>query len=68
MFIIPVLRNLSEKMLILYNIQTQIRIFMHSLQILCFLMLDLLTSMNQLKRISEPIETLNVADGMLSAG
>ena len=68
MFIIPVLRNLSEKMLILHNIQTQIRIFMHSLQILCFLMLDLLTSMNQLKRISEPIETLNVADGMLSAG
>lgn len=68
MFIIPVLRNLSEKMLILYNIQTQIRIFMHSLQILCFLMLDLLTSMNQLKRISEPIETLNVADGILSAG
>ena len=68
MFIIPVLRNLSEKMLILYNIQTQIRIFMHSLQILCSLMLDLLTSMNQLKRISEPIETLNVADGMLSAG
>lgn len=68
MFIIPVLRNLSEKMLILYNIQTQIRISMHSLQILCFLMLDLLTSMNQLKRISEPIETLNVADGMLSAG
>ena len=68
MFIIPVLRNLSEKMLILYNIQTQIRIFMHSLQILCFLMLDLLTSMNQLKRISEPIETLNVADGLLSAG
>ena len=68
MFIIPVLRNLSEKMLILYNIQTQTRIFMHSLQILCFLMLDLLTSMNQLKRISEPIETLNVADGMLSAG
>lgn len=68
MFIIPVLRNLSEKMLILYNIQTQIRIFMHRLQILCFLMLDLLTSMNQLKRISEPIETLNVADGMLSAG
>ena len=68
MFVIPVLRNLSEKMLILYNIQTQIRIFMHSLQILCFLMLDLLTSMNQLKRISEPIETLNVADGMLSAG
>ena len=68
MFIIPVLRNLSEKMLILYNIQTQIRIFMHRLQILCFLMLDLLTSMNQLKRISEPIETLNVADGILSAG
>ena len=68
MFIIPVLRNLSEKLLILHNIQTQIRIFMQSLQSLCFLMLDLLTSINQLKRISEPIETLNVADGMLSAG